>query len=54
MEKFNQNRIDFLREKISSLVLISKDKTILETLHSEKDIEFYLIDDLESLNGIGI
>ena len=54
MEKYNQNKIDFLKEKASSLVLISKDKNLLDTLSSESDIEIYLIDDLESLNGVGI
>jgi glycosyltransferase involved in cell wall biosynthesis len=54
MEKYNQNKIDFLKEKASSLVLISKDKNLLDTLSSENDIEIYLIDDLESLNGVGI
>lgn len=54
MEKYNQNKIDFLRERVSSLVVISKDKTILDKLSSEEDVEIYLIDDMESLNGIGI
>jgi glycosyltransferase involved in cell wall biosynthesis len=54
MEKYNQNKIDFLRERIGSLVVISKDKTILDNLQSEKDVEIYLIDDMEALNGIGI
>tara|TARA_R110000868_G_scaffold9602_3_gene47296 strand:+ start:1197 stop:2615 length:1419 start_codon:yes stop_codon:yes gene_type:complete len=54
MEKYNQNNVDFLREHSNSLVLISKDKTVLDSLKSEKDIEIYLIDDMESLNGIGI
>jgi len=54
MEKYNQNKIDFLKEKASSLVLISKNKNLLDTLSSENDIEIYLIDDLESLNGVGI
>lgn len=54
MEKYNQNRIDFLKEKINSLVLISKDKNLINNISSENDVEFYLIDDMESLNGIGI
>lgn len=54
MEKYNQNSIDFLRERSNSLVLISKDKTVLDSLKSEKDIELYLIDDMDALNGIGI
>lgn len=54
MERFNQNQIDFLRERMTSLVLISKDKNLLENLRSEKDVEIYLIDDMEALNGIGI
>jgi len=54
MEKHNQNKIDFLRERIDSLVLISKDKNLLDNLKSDADVEFYLIDDMDALNGIGI
>lgn len=54
MERYNQNKVDFLRERSNSLVVISKDKTILDRLTSEADVEIYLIDDMESLNGIGI
>lgn len=54
MERFNQNKIDFLKERMSTLVLISKDKNLLETIQSENDVEIYLIDDLDALNGIGI
>jgi len=54
VEKFNQNRVDFLRENSDSLVLLTRNKDLLKNLSSEKQIEVYLVDNLDALNGIGI
>jgi len=54
MERFNQNKIDFLKENSESLVLLTKDKNLLGNIHSEKQIEVFLVDDIDALNGIGI